>query len=136
MSRKKLLILLAGSAAGLAAWLLFNPPGRFGWCRFAFTTYSGVPRLVSDLQIQPDGTVRKVDKTHDLPLESLAWLIESKPDALIISTGWEGKVRPDSRIQALKGFEVHILRTGQAVELFNRLKKGGKRVAIHLHSTC
>jgi hypothetical protein len=69
-------------------------------------------------------------------LEIVEWLLESKPEVLIISLGWDGVVRPDERIRGHKDCEVHFLRNRDAIDLFNRLKKSGKRVAIHLHSTC
>ena len=120
----------------LAGWLWFNPPGRFGWCCFGLTTYGGWPRPIADLQIKADGSLRKVPKTHALPLDQIQWLIEPLPETLIISTGWNGVLEPDEPIKKLKGVEVRILKSKEAAELFNQLKKAGKRVAIHFHSTC
>ena len=91
---------------------------------------------MSDLQVRADGTRRTVAKTHDLAFEIVQWLLEPKPDVLIISLGWDGVVRPDERIRGHKDCELHLLKNREAIDLFNRLKKSGKRVAIHLHSTC
>lgn len=136
MNKKKLLITLAMLASVVTVWLICNPPRRFGWCRYALTTYNGIPRPVSDLQIRADGSVRTVAKTHDLKLETIKWLIEEKPEVLIISIGWDGVAQPDEQVQSFKECEVHILKNREAIDLFNKLKKSGKRVAIHLHSTC
>ena len=125
-----LIILLVG------AWLLFNPIGSFGWCRFGITTYSAVPRPISDLQVRSDGKVRSVEKTHDLGLDRVSWLLDPKPDVLIIATGWSGVTKPREEITKLQGFELRILTTGDAIKLFNKLRKESRRVAIHLHSTC
>ena len=94
MKLKKLIIIVSVILVGLVAWLCINPPGRFGICTFACTTYSGLPRLLSDLQVRSDGKTRTVDKTHDLKLEHVQWLLEPKPEVLIIGTGWDGVTRP------------------------------------------
>ena len=120
----------------LTFWLVGNPPGRFGWCRYAYTTYNAWPRPVSDFQVRVDGHTRKVSKTHELSFEQIEWLLESKPEVLIIALGWDGVTSPDDRIRDYKGCEIHLLKNKEAIELFNRLKKSGKRVAIHYHSTC
>ena len=134
--RRKLAIALIFLAVFVAVWCAANPPGRFGWCRYALTTYNRIPRPVSDLQVRADGTRRTIAKTHDLAFEMIQWLLEPKPEVLIISLGWDGVVRPDERIRSLKDCEVHLLKNREAIDLFNRLKKSGRRVAIHLHSTC
>lgn len=136
MSRRKVCILIGFVAVLGAAWLFFNPPGRFGWCRFAVTTYGCVPRVVSDLQVAADGKVRKVAKTHELGYEKIEWLLEGKPEVLIIGIGWDGAVRIDEKIRSLSGIQLELLKSGEAIQLFNRLKKSGKKAAIHLHSTC
>lgn len=136
MNKKKLVVVLSLLAALVTAWLIYNPPRRLGWCRYALTTYNGIPRLLSDLQIRADGAVRRVAKTHDLTMERISWLTTEKPDVLIVSIGWDGVVRPDEAVRVIKGCEVHILKNKEAIELFNRLKKAGKRVALHFHSTC
>ncbi|MBI5386186.1 MAG: hypothetical protein HZA90_16060 [Verrucomicrobia bacterium] len=134
--KKKWLLITILVAGALVAWLCFNPPRRFGWCRFGLTTYGAMPRLVSDIQVRADGAVRKVPKTHELPLEQVQWLLDSAPETLIVSIGWNGAVEPDERIWKLKSVEVKILKSKEAAQLFNRLKKEGRRVAIHFHSTC
>src|SRR5882724_6628927 len=126
------------AALGCAAilWVVFNPPSRFGWCRFGVTTYNSVPRPITDLQIRADGAVRTVGKTHDLTMDRIEWLLAPKPDVLIIGIGWDGKTVPRPEVVEMKSYSVQILKTGEAIKLFNELKGNGKRVAIHIHSTC
>ena len=120
----------------LALWLVSNRPGRFGWACYAFTVYNAVPRPISDLQIRANGRVRKIAKTHNLEMNHLDWLLEDKPDVLIISIGWDGVVETAEGVKQLPGTEIHILKNEEAKALFNSLKKAGRRVAIHYHSTC
>jgi hypothetical protein len=64
------------------------------------------------------------------------WLLDPKPDALIVSTGWHGTTVPRKKVVEISDCEVHILKNEEAIELYNRLKKSGKKVAVHYHSTC
>jgi|ERR1043166_1464070 hypothetical protein len=134
--RRKLIVILAVLAVLTALWLVANPPGRFGWSCYAYTTYGALPRPISDLQVHADGKTRKIAKTHELSFEQIEWLLTPKPEVLIIALGWDGVTTPDDRIRQHQGCELHILKNKEAIELFNRLKREGKRVAIHYHSTC
>ncbi|MGD0091640.1 MAG: hypothetical protein ABSE73_17120 [Planctomycetota bacterium] len=134
--KRKLIVLLVVVVVLSATWFVANPPGRFGWCCFGYATYGAWPRVISDFQVRADGNVRKVEKTHQLSFERIEWLLDSNPEVLIIALGWDGVTTPDDRIREYKGCEVHILRNKEAIDLFNRLKHSGKRVAIHYHSTC
>jgi len=121
----------------LLGWFCFNPPGRFGICRFGATVYSGIPRSpVSDFQVRCDGKTRSLAKTHDLKYKNIEWLLAPMPDVLIISTGWNGVVVPSEKIRELDECEVKMLKTPDAVKLYNKLKKEGRKVAIHVHPTC
>ena len=133
---RKFITFLVVLALLSTVWLIANPPGRFGWCCYAYTTYSACPHPITDFQISADGSTRKVSKTHDLRLEQIQWLLDSKPDVLIIAVGWDGITTPDDRIREYRGCEMHIVKNKEAIELFNRLKRAGRRVAIHYHSTC
>jgi hypothetical protein len=134
--RTKVLASGGVAAACLALWLACNPAHRFGWSVYALTTYSAVPLPAIDLQVRPDSTWRQVAKTHNLKLEAVQWLLDARPEVLVIATGWDGVTVPDPRIQALESCEVYILKNGEAIELYNRLKRAGRNVAIHYHSTC
>jgi len=135
-SKKKLIIVLFMLAVLLTIWLVGNPPGRFGWCCYGYSTFAACPRPVSDFQVRADGNTRKVTKTHQLSFEQIEWLLQPKPEVLIIALGWDGVTIPDDTIRDYKGCEIHILKNKEAIDLFNRLKRSGKRVAIHYHSTC
>ncbi len=129
--------MLLGIGLALAvAWPCINPPGRFGICFFALTTYGSIPRPIEDLQVRCDGATRSIEKTHSLKYEHVAWLLEPAPEVLIIATGWDGVAIPEARIEEISMCEVKVLKTGEAVRLYNRLKGQGRRVAIHVHSTC
>lgn len=127
-------ILLGIIVAVVVVWVVCNPSGAFGFSRYAFTTFNRWPRPLADFQVGADGTYRRVSKTHDLSCESIAWLLEDKPEVVIVAIGWDGVVQPDERIRTSN--LVRVLKNKEAIELFNRLKRAGKRVAIHYHSTC
>jgi hypothetical protein len=88
------------------------------------------------MQVRPDGAIRKIAKTHQLSLNHVQWLLDAKPEVLIVAIGWDGVTDPESRIREYRECEVHILRNRDAIELYNRLKRSGRKVAIHYHSTC
>ena len=134
--RAKLVTVLLVVLLPLGLWLVANPPGCFGWCGFGYSIYGACPHIISDLQIRADGTTRTVSKTHDLTFEQIEWLLRPQPEVLIIALGWDGVTTPDERIRSFKGCEVRMLKNKEGLELFNRLKASGKRVAIHYHSTC
>jgi len=136
MKLKKPIVIVAIGLVTLVGWLCINPPGRFGICTFACITYSGIPLPLFDLQVRSDGKTRKVDKTHDLKLEHVEWLLESKPEVLIIATGWDGRAKPSKAVTDLQDCEITILKTGDAVKLYNKLKREKKKVSIHVHATC
>lgn len=134
--KRKPIVILSALILALGVWLLINPPGRFGFCMFGCLTYSSVPRPLSDLQVRSDGKTRSVSKTHSLTLDQVRWLLEPRPKILIIGTGWDGVVEPSKELQTLPECDVRILKTGDAVQLYNALKRAGQKVAIHVHSTC
>jgi hypothetical protein len=135
-TKRKVVVLLVVFALLSAGWIAANPVGHFGWCGYAFTTYSAWPRPITDLQVRADGKTRTVEKTHELRFADIEWLLTPQPEVLIIALGWDGVTTPDFRIRAYKGSELHLLKNKEAIELYNRLKREGRRVAIHYHSTC
>jgi hypothetical protein len=75
---------------------------------------------------------------HYLQVIDLIDVINTKPDILIIGTGYSGvMVVPNETISHLesKGIEVHVAQTEKAVELFNTLQKD-RTVIAALHLTC
>ena len=120
---------------GIAVWFFFNPVAGFGVSRYGLTTYDRLPIPLIDFQVRPNGDFRRVPKTDDISVDTVAWLMESRPDVLIIATGWKGKAVARPQVRDLGGYELHILKTGDALPLYNRLRTEGRRVAVHLHST-
>jgi hypothetical protein len=75
---------------------------------------------------------------HSLSIADLQNVISFNPAILIVGTGQSGAmVVPEETIAYLKGrnIEVHVVRTGKAVELFNEHQKE-KRIVAALHLTC
>jgi hypothetical protein len=134
--KKRRMILGASLMTLLGGWIFLNPPGRFGVCMFGLTTYGCVPRPISDLQVRCDGETRTVEKTHALKLDNVGWLLDPMPSILIIGIGWDGAVHPLDLVKDIQDCKVRILKTGEALKEYNRCKDEGKRVAIHVHSTC
>jgi hypothetical protein len=121
-------------AAGV--WFFINPLRGFGVCGRGLTTYEMVPFPWVDFQVRAGGEVRRVPKSHRLLLDDVVWLTENKPETLVVSTGWDGAVDVSPQIvDFLHGYDVRVLKTGDAVALYNNLLAEGRRVAIHLHST-
>jgi hypothetical protein len=94
----------------------------------------------SDVIIYPD----KVDPSwwrkegHSLRIVDLQNVVSFNPEILIVGTGHSGAmVVPEETTAYLKGrnIEVHAVRTGKAVELFNK-HQNEKRVVAALHLTC
>lgn len=117
-------------------WFSFNPSGEFGICFFGVTTFNYVPMVIKDLQVNSEGDVRTVEKTHKISFKNIEWLLQPTPEVLIISVGWKGLLTPEGKILGMGQIPVMILKTGEAIIMYNKLKTEGKRVAIHLHSTC
>jgi len=95
---------------------------------------------ISDVIVYPD----KVDPSwwrkegHSLRIVDLQDVISFNPEILIVGTGQSGAmVVPEETIAYLKGrnIDVHAVRTGKAVELFNK-HQNEKRVVAALHLTC
>lgn len=133
----KWLLLAAGLLLGAAAWFLLNPVKGFGLSRPGLATYDMIPIPWADFQVRPDGTLRRVPKTHALTLDAVTWLVEGRPETTIVCTGWEGRVVPDRQIvDVLHGYDVRVMKTGDGLALYNRLLlQENRRVAIHVHST-
>ncbi len=138
MSSRKRWILV-GSAVLLGAlvtvWFVANPRGRFGLSTSMLTTYNRLPLPFADMQVRSDGAMRVVGKTHEVDEARLAWLIEPRPDVLIIAAGWQGDVRIKGPLARFGQMKLLVMRTGKALKVFNSLREQGVRVAIHVHST-
>jgi hypothetical protein len=75
---------------------------------------------------------------HSLYVEDLKDVIAANPESVVIGTGALGAMKvPKETVEHLesRGISVHVEKTGNAVELFQRLQKG-KKVIAALHLTC
>jgi hypothetical protein len=75
---------------------------------------------------------------HSLHIVDLKDVIPANPEILVIGTGYSGAmVVPGETLSYIKskGIDVHIARTAEAVELFNKFQKDKKTIAA-LHLTC
>lgn len=75
---------------------------------------------------------------HYLQPADLGDVVASRPDIVIIGTGYSGVMQvPAGTVEFLssKGIEVRVMRTEKAVEAFNEEEKG-KTVIAALHLTC
>lgn len=131
--------LLSGAflVLSVVAWVFVNPARGFGVCFPGLTTYDMVPFPFVDFQARAGGQVRRLSSGPGLTFDQAAWLVEDKPETLIISTGWKGRMQVDRRIvDFLHGYDVRVMKTDEAVLLYNRLRdEQGRRVAIHVRST-
>jgi hypothetical protein len=75
---------------------------------------------------------------HNLEIADLADVLTAQPEVLVVGTGAMGLMKvPEETVSHLesKGIEVHVARTGEAVELFNKLQKDKVAIAA-FHLTC
>jgi hypothetical protein len=94
----------------------------------------------TDVIIYPDRVNSSWWRTegHSLYKKDLPGIAEAKPDVLVIGTGNMGVMQvPESTIKYFEeqGIEVHVAKTGKAVEMFNELS-AGKKVIAAFHLTC
>lgn len=122
-------------------WVVFNPPGQFGICRFGLTVYSGIPFPVVDVVVHANGLPGiRGSKAHWVSAEEFDRLIGPRagawPDVVIIGTGYEERVQVEKGILIRARPAVEALPTPQAIKRYNELQKAGKKVAAIIHSTC
>jgi len=114
--------------------------------QYGLTVYKGIPIVFFDVLIFPDGSFRLVDKKHYFNSRDQRFLLKHKPDILLIGSGSEGLGGNGFFEKTVnqfvynhfieRGTQVIILKTPEACELFNRLKREGKNVLFVLHNTC
>jgi VanZ family protein len=114
--------------------------------QYALTIYKGIPIVFFDVMIFPDGSFRLVDKKHYFNSRDQRFFLKHKPDILLIGSGSEGRGGNGFFLKApnqfvfnpftRRGTQVIILKTPEACEVFNRLKREGKNVLFILHNTC
>ncbi len=135
MKRWILVVVALVIAALVTVWFVANPRGRFGWSTSMLTTYNRAPLPFVDLQVRGDGAMRVVGKSHEVDEARLAWLLDPRPDVLIIAVGWRADVRIKGPLARFGQTKLLVLPTGKALKVFNSLREKGVRVAIHVHST-
>lgn len=95
----------------------------------------------SDLFIHPDGRVKdgwRRKRGHDLVLDDLTELIDSKPDLIVCGTGVNGMMQPDQGLpEALKTMGIAFVsaQNNEAAAIFNEQAREG-RVGACFHLTC
>lgn len=75
---------------------------------------------------------------HNLEIADLVDVLAAQPEVLVVGTGAMGLMKvPNETIShlQLKGIEVHVARTGEAVAIFNKLQKDKVAIAA-FHLTC
>ncbi len=114
--------------------------------RYGLTVYKGIPIVFYDVMIFPDGTFRPVDKKHYFNSRDQTFFMQHQPDIIVIGSGAEGlggrgfvkesahQFMYNPHIQ--RGTQVIILKTPEACQVFNRLKRERKNVLFILHNTC
>jgi len=76
---------------------------------------------------------------HELSINDIFPLVESKPDYIIIGTGASGVMPvPDNISNFIKEKRIKLIveKTGDACQTYNSLLKEKKKVAAFLHNTC
>jgi len=97
--------------------------------------------FTQDLIIWPDGKINESwwrEKGHLLQKEDIPGLLESKPEIVIIGTGYFGMMKIDENFRnMLEKNNIKLIshKTGKAVEVFNKTNIGTKIVAA-MHLTC
>jgi len=97
-------------------------------------------RYKSDVIVFPD---RVIDgwwrrEGHSLHEEDIDAVVGTKPEVLIVGTGYSGMMRVPEKTRRYvesKGIELIATTTGEACKLFNKLSSE-KRVVAALHLTC
>jgi hypothetical protein len=111
-------------------------PGKITYARFGFTVYGLVPVPALDITIGPHGGLWFRDKSHFVSADEVQRLLTPDVEIVVIGTGWHSAVRVDPAIEQLEGYEVYVLPTPDAFDLYNRCVSEGKRVVLIAHSTC
>ncbi|MBI2899850.1 MAG: hypothetical protein HYY17_06680 [Planctomycetes bacterium] len=110
-------------------------PGGITTSGFGYTVVGACPIPAFDFTISGRGTIAPRNKTHHVTAEEVRPLAENA-DEVVIGTGWQGVAEVDADVLRLPKVTVHVMKTPEAFELYNRLRKQGKRVALLAHTTC
>ncbi len=95
----------------------------------------------SDLKIFPDGKIQDQwwrKEGHQLNLEDITDLIESKPEVLVVGTGASGMMQVSPQVETelqQKGIAIKTAFSGDAIQLYNEIFTE-KKTALCIHITC
>lgn len=92
-----------------------------------------------DVWILADGSIRRRDRDHEFTLNELYFLLEGKPELVMVGTGQSGCVRVDKEAAELAVKQrVKIIDdiTPDALKRYNEAVNAGRRVAGAFHVTC
>lgn len=134
------LLLLSGS-------FLMHRNSYINYAKDGLIIYKGLPVVAWDLMIYPSGFPRLVDKKHFFNGQDKQFFLKQKDiDILLFGSGYEGNGAKGFKSDIGTFFiynehlnqatQVIILKTQDAVKVYNRLKKEGKRVLFVIHSNC
>ena len=76
---------------------------------------------------------------HRVSLDDVRDVISYGPEVVIFGTGVNGRVKVERDVIESfenQGVKVYVEPTERAIELYNELLKGGKRVVLAVHLTC
>ncbi len=138
MSRNILLGILIFIALLVVGWIALNRKAqRFGISCAGLTTFGATPIPYFDIQVRGNGEWRTVHKTQNIDAETLLWITETQPQVLIIGQGYDGKsvVQPDVMQMQSPNCKIEVMKTAEALKLYNQLRDEKTRVAIHVRSS-
>ena len=78
-------------------------------------------------------------KGHSLAIEDLDTIINANPDILVVGSGYYGHMQVPEKTKLFlmdKGIKLEVVKTSEAVELFNKLQKEYAQIVAALHLTC
>jgi hypothetical protein len=93
----------------------------------------------NDVVVSWNGEVKDRPKSHEFTNAELNSILMSDPEVVVVGTGHSGvlKVAHDVDVSArLKGVELVVKPTVQAMQEYNKFARLGKRVVAVLHATC
>jgi len=131
---------------GLATSYAINRDKNITYCEHGITVYKGIPVVFFDLMIYPNGQMSLLDKKHNYRKQDKRYFLKQEPDILLIASGHQNKGGKGFSISngtkfifntfSMKGTQLIILPTPDAVKKYNELRKAGKKVFLVLHNTC
>ena len=133
-------------AIGLTGSFIINKGKNITHVSNRLIVYNGIPYPFYDLMIYPSGLCRFVDKKHFFNGQDQQFFAKQKnADILIIGSGFEGVGGKGYRVNegtmfifneySKRASQIIILKTPDAVKVYNRLRKVGKNVLFVIHIT-